>query len=333
MIISIFKIRLSQFFRLLKGIGLFRIIILLLILWLVLFMVFHFLISPENTFISLIIIVLLLLSIHASRNDKYFIKTTIKSPYSIYLSEYLLLTLPFLIIWIVNLNWIGIGLLILSVLLIPLISINLKLQNLGSIIKLLINPFNSNLNSKFKVSLPFISINSFEWISGIRRNLILLLPVYLFILAFSFKPYVAVVGMVFISILVSGFYYQGEPREFVEFFAKNPREFMLRKIFINLKQLIILFIPMLIIAMIFQTHTWYYLIGAVVISFLIQVLSIIFKYGLFEENANLNRNSIIFLINILFLLLPIFFPVPFIMGIMYYNKALKNLKQYFHDKN
>ena len=331
MIITFFKIRLSQFLRLLKGIGLFRIIVLLLILWFVSFTVFSFLILPENTSKSLIVIALLLLSIHASRKDKHFIKTTIKSSYSIYLSEYLFLILPFLVIWIVYNNWIGIGLLIPIVLLISLISIDLKLQYLGSIIKLLINPFSSNLNSKFKVSLPFISNSSFEWISGIRRNLLLLFPVYLFFLAFSFKPYVAVVGLIFISILVSGFYYLGEPREFVEFFAKNPREFILRKIFINLKQLLILFTPILIIALLFQTSTWYYLIGAVIISFLIQVLTIVFKYGLFEENANLNRNSIITSINILFVIVPLFWPVPLIMGIRYYIKACENLKKYFHD--
>jgi len=331
MIITIFKIRLSQFFRLLKGIGLFRIIALLIILWFVLFVVYHFLISPENTVKSLIAIGLLLLSLHASRNDKHFIKTTIKSPYLIYLSEYLVLTIPVFVIWIVYNNWIGAGLLILVVFIIPLIYFNLQFQYLGSIIKLLINPFNSNLNSKFKIRLPFISTSSFEWISGIRRNLLILLPAYLLFLAFSFKPYVAVVGLIFLSLLIAGFYFYGESREFVEFYAKNPREFILKKIYTNLRQLIIVFAPILIIALIFQITTWYYLLGALIVSVLIQVITIIFKYGLFEENANLNRNSIIVYSNILFLILPVFFPVPFIMGIMYYNKALKNLKQYFHD--
>ena len=160
MILTIFKIRLSQFFRLLKEIGILRIIALLLIVCFVSFLVFQIVILPENTITSLIVIVLLLFSLHASRNDKHFIKTTIKSPYSIYLSEYLLLILPFLVIWIVYFNWIGIGLLILIVLLIPLFSTNLKLENLGSIIKMLINPFSTNLNSKFKISLPFISVHS-----------------------------------------------------------------------------------------------------------------------------------------------------------------------------
>ncbi len=331
MIITIFKIRISQLFRLLKGIGILRMIILLLFLWYIFFLIFQFLKPPENTVIALNGIGLLLILLHASRKDKHFVRTTFKSPYKIYLSEYLLFIIPFLVIWIIHLNWIGIGLLILIVLFMPLISINLKLEYFGVIIKFLINPFNSNLNLKFRVNLPFVSNSSFEWISGIRRNLIVLIPVYLIILAFSFKPNVAVVGLIFLSILISGFYYYGEPREFIELLAKNPRDFMLRKILINLKQLIILFSPIIIIALIFQIDTWYYLVGAVFISSIIQVLTIIFKYGLFEENANLNRNSMIVLLNIFFVLVPMFLPVPIIMGIRYYKKAHKNLQKYFDD--
>jgi putative effector of murein hydrolase len=132
-------------------------------------------------------------------------------------------------------------------------------------------------------------------------------------------------------VLISGFYFYGESREFVELFAKNPKQFMLRKIYFNLRPLFIIFVPILIVALIFQPADWYYLIGALVVSILIQILTIIFKYGLFEENANLSRNSIIVFTNILFVIVPLFWPVPLIMGIRYYAKAQKNLKQYFHD--
>ena len=332
MIITIFKIRLLQLFRLLKGIGLIRIIIVLLILWFLSILIYNFAIVPEDTVKMSIITGLLLFSVHASRKDKHFLKIAFKISYPIYLSEYLLLIIPFFVIWIIHSNWFAAGLLVLIVLLIPLVYVNFRMQYVSSIIKVLINPFKLNLNSKFKIRLPFISTRSFEWISGIRRNLILLVPVYLFILAFSFKPYVAVVGLIFLSILISGFYYYGEPREFIELLANNPIDFILHKIFINLKQLFIVFIPIIIIATVFQTSTWYYLIGAIIISFFIQAFTIVIKYGLFEENARLNRNSIIIFANILFIIvLPAFWPVPLIMGIKYYLKARKNLKKYYHD--
>ena len=88
--------------------------------------------------------------------------------------------------------------------------------------------------------------------------------------------------------------------------------------------------PILLIAVICQPATWYYLIGAIIISILIQVISIIFKYALFEENISLSRNSIIVFLNILFIIVPLFWLVPLIMGIKYYIKAQNNLKEYFH---
>lgn len=331
MITAVFKVRLAQFIRILNELGLFRVIILTVMLWLVSFFIYHFITPSENTIISLIIIGLLLLSLHASRVDKTFLKSIIKQPYQIYLSEYLVLTLPVLVIWIIHNNWMGVGLLMLVALIIPLIFFNVQFKYAGSIIGFLINPFNLNLNSKFRTRLPFIPGSSFEWIGGIRRNILVLLPLYLVILTFSFKPYVAVVGLVFLSLVISGFYFQGESREFVAFYAKNPGEFLLKKIYTNVRQLFVVFAPILVFALIFQLSTWRFLLGALIVSVLIQVITIIFKYGLFEENANLNRNSIIVFTNIIFVIVPFFWPVPIIMGIIYYKKALKNLKPYFDD--
>ncbi len=331
MIKAVFKVRLAQFIRILNELGLFRVIILTVMLWLVSFFMYHFTTSAENTIASLIIIAILLLSVHTSRKDKPFLKAIIKHPYPIYLSEYLVLMLPIFLIWVFYSNWMGAGILIVVVLMVPFINGNVQSQYLGSIIKILINPFNLNLNSKFRIRLPFIPTSSFEWISGIRKNILILLPAYLILLTFSFKPYVAVVGLILLSLLISGFYFHGESREFVAFYAKSPGKFILKKIYTNVGQLFVVSAPILIIGLIFQISTWRFLLGALVVSVLIQVITIIFKYGLFEENANLNRNSIIVSTNILFVILPAFWPVPIIMGIIYYKKALKNLKPYFDD--
>ena len=101
----------------------------------------------------------------------------------------------------------------------------------------------------------------------------------------------------------------------------------------NFKNLLILLSPIIIISLIFQFETWYLIAGAIVISLLFQILAIIFKYALFDENKDLGRNGMIVFINILFLLLPFLWPVPIIMGTLYYFKARKNLNRYFNDNN
>ena len=100
MILTVLKLRLLQFLRVLKEIGLIRIIILSLLFCIVPILAYHFLVPPKNTIKWLIVIGLLLLFIHSYRKDDHFLKIIINNPYLIYLSEYLLLTLPFFIIWL-----------------------------------------------------------------------------------------------------------------------------------------------------------------------------------------------------------------------------------------
>jgi len=137
--------------------------------------------------------------------------------------------------------------------------------------------------------------------------------------------------MLIISVLLSGFYLQGEPREFIEYYANNPGDFLKKKIKIAIQSMMIILSPISIISVVFQPGTWYYIAGALILSMFIQVISIIFKYALFEENVSLNKNSMIVLLNIFFILVPLFWPVPIIMGIRYYFKAKQNLKKYFND--
>jgi hypothetical protein len=197
--------------------------------------------------------------------------------------------------------------------------------------KLIVNPFNSGHNSRLNIDLSFISCYAFEWKSGIRRNLFVLIPLYLLFLLFSFRPYVAPVGLIILSVVVSGFYLYGESRDFMEIFAVNPKQFLLRKIKMDLKYLMLIYIPIILLTLIFQIHTWYYLLGALIVSILIQIIAIIFKYALFMENSDLSRNSMIVFLNIVFIIVPLFWLVPLVMGIRYYFKAKTNIKKYIYD--
>jgi hypothetical protein len=243
------------------------------------------------------------------------------------------LAFPIIVVFCLFNDWKNIIVICLFCLLIPGIYLNLGLSNVSSLIKILLNPFSSNLNLKWNIKIPINNPRSFEWISGFRRNFIIIVPIYLLFLAFSFKAYVAPVGIVILSILVSGFYYYGESREFIELFSRNFRTFLVQKIKLSVKYFLFLLMPIDFISLIFQPGTWYYIIGATIIGTLIQIITIIFKYALFAENSDLGRNGIIVSINILCILLPFFWPLPIIMGTKYYFKAQNNLKKYLNDIN
>lgn len=330
MIKTLFKIRFYQFFRLMSNVGTYRLLLMLFVLCIVGYVLFLNLKQNTITSPAIIFIGIALLFIHIGRRDKNFLKSIGKYVYFIFLFEYLFLVIPFLVVWIVFFNWIGVIGLLLLCFIIPLIDINLGLQVFSLFLKFIINPFSSSLNFKLKIKLPFIRVTAFEWISGIRQNFFILVPMYLLILIFSIKLYVAPIGILLISLIVSGFYYYGEPREFIELYAQNARQFILKKIINTIKYLLLLFLPIVLVSLVFQIFTWYLILAAILISFFVQIFTIIFKYALFEENASLNRNSVIAAINIIFIIVPLFWPVPIIMGIRYYFKALQNLKQYFY---
>ena len=333
MILTILKIRLIQVFRLFKEIGLLRAPILLTFIAFVSLFIFQNTKQSGNSYVVSIIAGLILLSIHASRKDKQFLKMNFSRSYFIFLVEYFILVFPMIIIFCIYKNWGNIIILCLICLLIPRIYLNLGLGDVSSVSKLLLNPFSSNLNLKWNIKIPIHNPRSFEWISGFRRYFIIIVPIYLLVLAFSFKAYVAPVGLILLSMIVSGFYYYGESREFIELFSWNYRTYLIKKMKLSVSYLLVLLMPIVFISLLFQPETWYYIIGAIVIAIVIQIITIIFKYALFAENADLGRNGLIVSINVMCILMPFLWPLPIIMSIRYYFKAQNNLKKYLNDIN
>ena len=326
MILMILKIRLIQAFRVLKEIGLLR------ILFLIAFMA-YIIKHARNSYVVTIITGIILLSIHASRKDKRFLKLNFNRSYLIFFVEYFTLVCPIIVVFCFLRDWENIIVICLFCVLIPRIYLNLGLGNVSSLVKILLNPFSSNLNFKLNIKIPINNPRLFEWISGFRRYFIIIVSIYLLFLAFSFKEYVAPIGLVILSIIVSGFYYFGESREFVELFSRNYKTFLVQKIILSVRYLLVLLMPIVFISLIFQPGTWYYIIGAIIIATLIQIITIVFKYALFAENMDLGRNGIIVSINVICILMPFLWPLPIIMGIKYYFKAQNNLKKYLNDIN
>ncbi len=329
----IIKIRLLQFYRLIRGIGVFRMVFLLLIAGFVVFVACNLLTKPGYTPAIAAVMSVIILSIHISRRDRNFLLMVHRRPYFIYLTEYFLIMLPFMVIAFVVSNFKAAGLLLAPCFLVPFIHVKADFQAGLSLLKILVNPFNLQHNLAGSMRLPLKNPLAFEWISGLRSNFIVLIPVYLVVLAFSFRAIVAPVGMLIISGIISGFYYYGEPREFIEIFASGPSAFIARKMIVSIKYLSCLLSPIVLLSLVFQPGTWYWIIGAWVVSCIFQVVTIIFKYALFRENSDLSSNGLIVLFNIMCILLPFFWPVPIIMGSRYYLKAKQNLKPYFDDHN
>ena len=154
MIITILKIRLIQAFRVVKEIGLLRALILIVILAFVSFLILQTVKQANNSYIVSIASGLMVLMIHASRKDKRFLRINFNRNYFIFLVEYFLLVFPILIICLIFKDWKNVIILSLLCLMIPRIYLNLGLSNVSSALKILLNPFSSNLDFKLNVRVP-----------------------------------------------------------------------------------------------------------------------------------------------------------------------------------
>jgi hypothetical protein len=321
----ILRIRIKQLYRLFHNIDFIRLLFLLLLLAVVSIMLFGWSSRREYiawwiTFCSLII-----MSIHLSRKDKGFISGITRQPFLIFCAEYLMLLIPVFAFFLLHRNWAGFYL----VPVILLISL-MKGRVITSANETGI--WHTGMTIRLPGSRQISTGNPamFEWNSGLRHTWLFYGFIYFVILAFSFKGYVSHIGLILISVLVSGYYFNGEPRQFIEVFSYSASNFIKRKVWLGFKYLTVVNLPIVLISLIAQTEMWYLLILAQFIAFVILFLAIVFKYGLFRENANLERNSPILMITIIGLLLPFLWPLPVYMGIRYYRKALKNLKPYFN---
>jgi hypothetical protein len=321
-------IRIKQFIRLFEGIDFIRLFFFLALILVITLMLFGW--SSNRAYVAFWVPcqTLLFIGIHISRKDKDFIRMITKWPAFIFFTEYFLLSLPVIIFFILHKNWTG--LLVIPCLFLPSLIYTQKRFSFSGAFRFLLAPFKTNNRLPAVLGIGTGNPLLFEWNSGLRQVFLFLGFIYLIILCFSFKGYVAHIGIILISFFISGFYFYGEPRQFIENFSGSAKEFLKRKILLNFKYLGILFLPIALVSLIFETKMWYLLIIAIIIGFIIQFLSIIIKYGLFHENSDLERNALILYTSVIGVLLPFLWPLPVIMGIRYYRKAIHNLTPYFH---
>lgn len=332
MAFTILKIRFHQLYRNFLDFGIYRFTFFLVFLATVLYVSFHIISNQNNNLVVLVFTGFGITTLHLSRKDKHFIRTITSKDYLIYWLEYLFLALPILSVWLFRLNWQAFATLFFLCLLIPLLLRRTSQYSTGYFLNLLINPLRAKNSLNINFRIPFINPLAFEWISGFRSTIIVLAPTYLIILGFSFKPIVAPVGAILLTLIISGFYFNGESREFIEIYANSAKQFLRRKITMAISHLLFFLSPIILINLIFQHTTWIYILASLIVSSGILIIAILIKYSLFAENTNLNKNSTIATITIIGLLIPILWPLPIIMSIIHYRKAKNKLTPYFNAK-
>ena len=149
---------------------------------------------------------------------------------------------------------------------------------------------------------------AFEWRSGLRKQGGWIGIIYLLALAPYSYPFAAVVAIVAFTFIVSTFYNETESRPMVEAFATSPAAFLWAKARVQLTIFWVGCMPLILTFLLTNADYWYVLLVWIIVSSIIQLLSINLKYALYEPGATLNTYVFMF-IYFLSLFVPYFVPV------------------------
>lgn len=306
------KIRWLQVKRGLIQLGILYSLIVAVGLAVLLFLFYTFINQPEYSIYVMPGIVATVLSIHLNRKDISFINKQVPLPIANIFFEYLSVCMPFILMMLFSTKPLLVFPLLLSLFLISFI----KTKN------------------TYRTALPFLSAivkpYSVEWLGGIRRNRWVIIPCYVAAIAtLGFK----IVPLAFIWVMtatITSFYVECESKQ--EFYLFSSAKQLFR---FKLKSALILYskyvLPLLIINSCIHTDAILINLIFFISQLILILLAIALKYSLFTPNSILSGSNVIMSIAVIASAIPFLFPVPLLMAIRSYRKALSNLSTYYYD--
>lgn len=308
MLLTILRLRFNQFARILEEIGVVYVILLLLVLFPLLLGLLDKLAAIPAMWTAGFMLAILG-SIHLNRPDKDFVKLILHRPYLMYLMEYAMLAFP-IVIWLIYLqNWWAVALLLSGIILVGWIPLTLRLRQRQ-------NPL---------LRFPSTFTRHYEWVNGLRKSAYIMLPIYVVGLALSLYTATVPIVLFLLGLMTTDFYMDCEPRIFIELYGGNARSFLRKKIGNHLLIFWLACLPLVGLFLIFHASYWYILLVIMVAVSIFSVLSITLKYASYQPNIRLTQNGIILALMVAFMCLPFGQPVPLVMTVVYYRRALKNL--------
>jgi hypothetical protein len=308
----ILSLRIKQFFRGLTEIGFIRVVIIIPFMVIILLGMLENLMK-QSLWVVFGVLALILISLHFNRKDKHFLKVLKNQRFTLFSIEYLVISLPFLVWFLIENAW---------------------FQIVASFILIGISPFINwtfiYQNSTARLHFPKFMTKDFEWITGIRKNIGYIIPIYILAIILSYLTVSVLAALLLLAIISTTFYLEPcETRDFLHLYANAPSEFMRQKSTRALGLYVLFSIPLSIAFLIFHMEYWYLLIIALAIGSVIQLTSITLKYMTFTPKESSQRNAILLGFLIICWLTPFLQPVPLLMTITYYRKAVNRLKIFY----
>lgn len=314
MIKRLLILNLKRFWRLLCEIGILRSLFLLALFAYAIFFIYR-IIFLYNPLYSVIANAIILFSIHNSRKDKDFLSIVKINKTLLFSIEYFIISLPFIISFLLTKNWSAVAVLLFLIYLISITKRPLKLK--------ISKP----------LEYPFISPKLFEWYSGIRYNLPYLFFTYLIALVFCIHLYIIPISILLLSFILSSFFIRTEPISFIDVFQFSSKKFLNMKLKSHLLYSFLFILPLIIIFCIIHPSNILIVIISSIVYFLVQLYSLILKYAFYTPNSTSEHNYIFIFLFFIGFIVPVFLPISIYFFITFYNKAINNLNNILYDYN
>ncbi len=309
----IIQFRFKQLFRMLKSVGW------LLLLAIPLFGVYFLGIlqaaKTTNAYVIAGVLSFILISIHFYRKDGRFLQHLNVSRRLIFLIEYnialLPTTLPLLIMYG---KW----------------EIFLITHSVAFLIVFLNPGIFAKQNSKVRPIPNFIPIELFEWRSGLRQYFYYAIGLYVLGLVFcNFIGTTLIVTILFGMMAVS-FYEEIEPKELLEniHFKSNVIN---RKIGTHSALFHVLLLPQYLLFLLFHSNYWYLLLIAIMLSELLLLFAIFYKYAVYRPRRRRTFNQTATGLFLGGFLIPFLAPGSLWYLITFWRRAVKRIKYFYAD--
>lgn len=259
----------------------------------------------------------LLISVQVMRRDKVFLRNQFEDSYFKIIPEYSLYVLPFVIPLLFSKYFYLIAVVILSVILIPLLKIELKERTGARFLGRIVSP------------------KDYEWLSGLRKRRFyfgfLLAAAY----AFSFVLIVPLFLIWFLTTLIFEFYRDCEPLNMLRVNGYSAGKFLAVKIMRHSFLYAAMFVPLLVINSVFNPETVFINVMFLVVQLTVVALAVLMKYRIYIPLDSLQGLYIILIVIQVVTVLPMFMGgipflliLPVILCIRFYFSAKNNLKEY-----
>ena len=309
---NLIRIRFRQTGRELQLIGLFKSMLLLLVLLpLFGFYIFKQLDKPGINSAIVAGVAFLILMMHSRRKDHNFLFKLTDAPFKVYLTEYLLLASPLILVLLVK---------------------GLFIQASGfagalAIISAIVPKARKEYTYHFVTKL--IPAKIFEWQSGIRKNLIALILIYAIGLLGLLNIWFVAASAFFLALVTSTFYSECEPVKILEAREKAPKQFLNSKLLEHSKLILISLLPLLLVACFhFEQILWIFIVLLVIMNFM--MASVLLKYAYYIPGNTSGAHQFFCSVLLMASVIPPFSILIIVLNIVLFNKSVRNLNQYLH---